>query len=100
MGVQDGGKLFYSWSWVLSMYVVDEKIEEKKHGAPFVYRTDSIEHHNSPPGRIERLNLGFLEINFDDMVLGWLLWLSLLLILVVKKVKFLIYRWWVRYALG
>ena len=53
------------------MYVVDQKIEEKKHGAPFVYRTDSIEHHNSQPGRIEALNLGLLGVNF--MVLGRLL---------------------------
>ena len=49
---------------------------------------------NSPPGRIDPLNLGFLGINFNNMVLGRLLRLSLVRILVVeKKSNFLIYRW-------
>ena len=44
---------------------------------------------NSPPGRIDPLNLGFLGINFNNMVLGRLLRLSLVRILVVeKKIKF------------
>ena len=56
---------------------------------------------NSPPKCIGPPNLGKLCLNFNGLVLGRLLWLSLARFVVVeKKIKFLIYRWWARYALG
>ena len=40
---------------------------------------------NSPPGCIDPLNLGLIGTNLNGMVVGRLLWLSLVGILVVKK---------------